>query len=69
MADANKCCHTNPKTCVILPEEVMASAVGGVLSPDVQVFDANDKWAPVPGGKGKNGLSLGLGFTAIKATF
>jgi len=68
-ADMNKCCHTNPAKCVILPAEVMASAIGGVLSPDVQTFDDNDAWHPVPGGKGKNGMSLGLGFTGIKASF
>lgn len=64
-----KCCATHPMTCVILPEEVKISQAGGVLSSDVQVFDDNDKWKPVPGGKMKNGMSIGLGFSAVKASF
>lgn len=68
-SDMTKCCKTNPKTCVILPEEVLASPVGGVLMPDVQAFDDNYNWAPVAGGKNRNGLSMGLGFTSVKASF
>lgn len=68
-ADMTKCCKTNPKTCVILPAEVMTSPVGGVLSPDLQTFDDNYNWAPVPSGKNKNGMSVGLGFTSVKATY
>ncbi len=67
--DMTKCCKTNPKTCVILPQEVLMSPVGGVLSPDVQVFDANGNWDPTPNGKTPNGMSVGLGFTSIKANF
>jgi hypothetical protein len=68
-ADMTKCCKTNPATCVILPAEVLASPVGGVLSPDVQALDDNDNWKPVAGGKSKNAMSVGLGFTMIKANF
>lgn len=68
-SDMTKCCKTNPKTCVILPAEVMASPVGGVLGPDLQTFDDNYNWAPVPGGKNKNGMSVGLGFSSVKASY
>lgn len=68
-ANANDCCHTNRTTCKILKEEVKNSAVGKVLVSDVQVFDGNDKWAPVKNGTNKNGLSVGIGFTAVKASF
>ena len=35
----------------------------------VYVFDSAGAWKPVAGGTDKNGLSVGLGFTAVKATF
>jgi len=63
------CCATNGKTCKILPEEVKNSAVGGVLSADVQVFDDQGNWAPVPGGKKYNGMSVGIGFSGVTAQF
>jgi hypothetical protein len=66
---ASKCCKTNPTTCEILPAEVLASPVGGVLSADVEALDASDQWKPTPGGKNKNAMSVGLGFTMIKANF
>ena len=63
------CCKTNPMTCKILPEEVKSSAVGNVLSSDVQVFDDQGNWAPVAGGKKYNGMSVGIGFTGVGAKF
>ena len=30
---------------------------------------SSGSWKPVPGGKSKNGMSVGLGFTSVKATF
>ncbi len=63
------CCKTNPTTCTILPEEVRISPVGGTFSPDLQVFDEAGAWKPVPGGKMRNGMSVGFGFTAIQAAF
>ena len=63
------CCHTNPSTCVILPQEVKDSPIGGVLAPDVQVFDSGGAWKPIPGGKPANGMSFGFGFTAVAASF
>ncbi|HNK46690.1 MAG TPA: hypothetical protein PKI49_08300 [Pseudomonadota bacterium] len=69
MDNAKDCCKTNPTTCKILPAEVKNSAVGGVLSSDVQVFDDNGNWAPVAGGKKYNGMSVGIGFTGVSAKF
>lgn len=68
-AKAEDCCKTNPKTCKILPAEVKNSAVGGVLAPDVQVFDDAGKWSPVPGGKKFNGMSVGIGFSGVQAKY
>ena len=69
MDNAKDCCKSNPTTCKILPAEVKNSAVGGVLSSDVQVFDDNGNWAPVAGGKKYNGMSVGIGFTGVSAKF
>lgn len=66
---AADCCRTSPATCKILPAEILASPIGGVLSPDVQVFNEMGEWAPVPGGTKKNGMSVGIGFTSVPATF
>ncbi len=63
------CCKTSPATCVILPAEVKLSPIGGVLAPDVEVFDGGGAWKPVPGGRSPNGMTLGVGFTAITASF
>jgi hypothetical protein len=65
----SRCCRLSPATCVILPEEVSASPIGGVIAPDVEVLDAAGKWKPVPGGKNYNAMSVGMGFTAISAWF
>lgn len=65
---AASCCRTSPTTCTILPEEVKNSPIGGVLAPDVHVLDDKGKWAPVPRGT-PNGLSVGVGFSAISASF
>lgn len=67
---ARDCWATNPQTCKITADEVKAQPlIGNFLAPDVQVFDANGNWAPVPKGTDKNGLSVGLGFTAVSASF
>ena len=66
---ASKCCKTSPATCVILPQEVKMSVVGGVLTPDVEVFDGGGAWKPVPGGRSPNAMTLGVGFTAVTASF
>lgn len=69
MSDAMKCCATNPTTCKIEKQEIIDSPIGGVLAPDVEVFDAQGKWKPVVKGKNPNGMSVGLGFSGVKATF
>lgn len=66
---AANCCRTSPATCFILPAEVAASPVGGVLSPDVEVLDGSDHWAPKSGGKNYNAMSFGIGFSAVTASF
>lgn len=66
---AARCCRLNPATCMILPDEVRNSSVGAVLSPDVEVLDEMGKWKPVPGGKKYNAMSVGIGFSAITASF
>lgn len=67
----NRCCKTNPSTCIILPEEVQLSPLGDTLAGDVHAFNENGTWAPQPPGMGvvNNGLSFGLGFSAIRAVF
>jgi hypothetical protein len=69
--DMSKCCKTSPATCVILEEEVQLSPLGGALAGDVHAFDDSGAWAPKPPGEGvvNNGLSFGLGFSAIHASF
>jgi hypothetical protein len=63
------CCAKSPTTCTILPEEVAGNAlIASLLAPDVQVFDGM-KWKPVPRGTQKDAMSVGLGFTAVKASF
>lgn len=64
-----KCCKTNPMTCVILSEEVKISPVGSVFSSDLEAFDDRGQWAPSRENKNKNGMSVGLGFSAIRASF
>ncbi len=70
MANAADCCATNPTTCKITKDEVIASPIGGVLAPDVQVLDESGVgWKPVPGGKAVNAMSVGIGFSSVQATF
>lgn len=64
-----KCCKTNAMTCEILPAEIKLSPVGSVLSSDIEAFDGTDRWAPSKENKNKNGMSVGLGFSMIKAKF
>jgi len=45
------------------------SIIKNVLNPDVQMFDANGNYHPNKANTNKDSLSLGLGFTAVKATF
>jgi hypothetical protein len=45
------------------------SIIKNVLNPDVQMFDAAGNYHPNPANTTKDSLSLGLGFTGVKATF
>jgi hypothetical protein len=55
---------------VITPCEVANnSIIKNVLAPDVQIYDANGNYAPNPANTVKDSLSVGLGFTAVRATF
>jgi len=45
------------------------SIIKNVLNPDVQMFDASGNYHPNKSNTNKDSLSLGLGFTAVKATF
>lgn len=70
--DANMadCCATNPKTCKILPEEVAGNfLIQSVLKPDVQMFDNGGSYIPVADGANPDSLTVGLGFTGVKASF
>lgn len=50
--------------------EVSTSAtVQNLLGPDVQLFDAQGNYKPNPAKTMKDSLSVGLGFTAVSATF
>lgn len=67
MAD---CCRTNPKTCKITPDEVRANQlIQIILVPDLQCYDAQGSWKPIPNGVDKDCLSVGLGFTAVRAKY
>lgn len=46
-----------------------AQIIQNVLSPDVQMFDASGNYAPSAANTMKDSLSLGLAFTAVKASF
>jgi hypothetical protein len=46
-----------------------SSVIMNFLRADVQMFDAAGNWKPNPDNTTKDALTLGLGFTAVKATF
>jgi hypothetical protein len=46
-----------------------ASLIQNVLAPDVQMFDSAGNYAPNKDNTTKDSLSIGLGFTAVGATF
>ena len=45
-----------------------APLIQHLLAPDVQIFDANGNYKPVPKGSQKDSISVGIGFTAVPAT-
>jgi hypothetical protein len=50
-------------------EVATAGLIQNVLAPDVQMFDAAGNYHPSPANDHKDSLSIGLGFTAVPATF
>ena len=50
-------------------EVATAGLIQNVLAPDVQMFDAAGNYHPNPDNTNKDSLSIGLGFTAVPATF
>jgi hypothetical protein len=51
--------------CELATNKVMKSA----LAPDVQMFDSSGSYAPNPANSNPDSLSIGLGFTAVQASF
>jgi len=54
---------------VTVDELKQNTLISNFLAPDIQLFDAAGNYAPNPAKTMKDSLSLGLGFTAVKATF
>ncbi|MGZ3437916.1 MAG: hypothetical protein ACXVDD_00280 [Polyangia bacterium] len=50
-------------------EVATSGLLQNVLAPDVQMFDANGNYQPSPDNTHKDSLSIGLGFSAVPATF
>ena len=50
-------------------EVATAGLIQNVLAPDVQMFDANGTYHPSADNTQKDSLSIGLGFSAVPATF
>jgi hypothetical protein len=50
-------------------EVATSGLIQNVLAPDVQMFDAAGNYHPNPTNANKDSLSIGLGFTAVPATF
>ena len=45
------------------------SIIMNVLAPDIQVYDANGNYAPNAHNATKDSLSIGIGYTAVQASF
>ena len=61
---------TLPKDGKITAIEVKSSALlSSLLVPDVALFDAQGKWKPDPQNTTPDSFTIGIGFTAKKATF
>ena len=45
------------------------STIQAVFAPDVQIYDANGNYAPNKTNAMKDSLSIGFGFTAVRASF
>lgn len=68
---------TNPDgTCATAGDKIISicevstnNLIQQVLAPDIQMFDAQGNYAPNAANTTKDSLSLGLGFTFVKASF
>ena len=65
-----------PGQCAVVGDNIVDSCevgtsqiVMGVLNADVQMFDDSGNYAPNPKNTKKDSISLGIGFTAVPATF
>ncbi len=60
----------SPHDSILTPCELAQDQwVSNVISPDVQIFDSDGRYAPNPDNKFKDSVSIGLGFTAVQADF
>ncbi|HWE29091.1 MAG TPA: hypothetical protein VHB97_13880, partial [Polyangia bacterium] len=69
-------CQNLDGSCAIAHDNVISdcevgtnSIIQNVLAPDVQMFDAAGNYHPNPANTNKDSLSIGVGFTAVPATF
>jgi hypothetical protein len=67
---------SRPGMCAVAHDNIIdtcevstAGLIQNVLAPDVQMFDAAGNYAPNPNNTMKDSLSIGLAFTAVKASF
>ena len=68
--DVGGCGNAQAMDCRIDPCEVAEnSIIKKVLAPDVQIFDANGNYAPNKQNTTPDSMSVGLGFTAVQASF
>ncbi len=68
-ATPDLCCARAPMTCQITADELRHNGlVTTFLKPDVQMF-SGDTWMPTAAGDQPDGLSVGLCFTALGASF
>ena len=73
---ADGTCKNPDGTCAIkgdskidVCEVATCGLIQNVLAPDVQMFDANGNYQPSPDNTHKDSVSIGLGFSAVPATF
>jgi hypothetical protein len=69
-------CQNLDGSCAVAQDNVISDCEVGtsgliqnLLAPDVQLFDAAGNYRPNPANTTKDSLSVGLGFTAVPATF
>jgi hypothetical protein len=75
-AGAATSCRNPDNTCakgrdgiISICEVATNGLMKNVLAPDVALFDANGNWHPDPTNTKRDSLSVGFGFTAVRASF